>query len=136
MAGVRPATYPRHVWGGRASRLWKRYLRFAAVIAAVFGTVMLTLQYFVLVPPFAWLARRAGKREPAGWVPIPRERAETSTSLYWDDHPRHLGPLPRFGRRARGRRRAGVRRPRSSPVPAPDRRELSRVRQRVETGSA
>jgi riboflavin transporter FmnP len=62
--------------------LWKRYLRFAAVIAAVFGTVMLTLQYFVLVPPFAWLARRAEKREPAGWVPIPRERPESSTSLY------------------------------------------------------
>src|SRR6185295_15888771 len=68
LARISPASYRRQVWRARASRLWKRYLRFAAVIAAVFGTVMLTIQYFVLVPPFAWLAKRAEKREPAGWV--------------------------------------------------------------------
>src|SRR5712691_7726975 len=73
LARISPASYRRHVWRARASRLWKRYLRLAAVVAGVFGTAMLTLQYFVLVPPFAWLARRAEKREPVGWVPISRE---------------------------------------------------------------
>ena len=82
LARISPEKYRRHVWRARASRLWKRYLRFAAVIAAVFGTAMLTLQYFLLVPLFAWLARRAERREPQGWVPIPRERTESPTSLY------------------------------------------------------
>src|SRR5207253_6893491 len=63
LARIAPATYRRHVWRARASRLWKRYLRVAAVIAAVSGTVMLTLQYFVLIPPFAWMAKRAARRE-------------------------------------------------------------------------
>src|SRR5256885_5183166 len=48
---VSPQRYRRRVWRARASRLWKRYLRLAAGIAGVFGTVMLTLQYFVLLPP-------------------------------------------------------------------------------------
>ncbi len=82
LARISPASYRRHVWRARASRLWKRYLRFAAVIASVFGAAILTLQYFVLVPPFAWLARRAAKREPQGWVPIPRGHTESPTSLY------------------------------------------------------
>jgi len=82
LARISPASYRRHVWRARASRLWKRYLRLAAVIAGVFGTAMLTLQYFVLVPPFAWLARRAEKREPVGWVPISRERIESPQSQY------------------------------------------------------
>jgi hypothetical protein len=70
------------VWRARASRLWKRYLRLAALVAGAFGTAMLTLQYFVLIPPFAWLARRAGRREPVGWVPISREHVESPTSQY------------------------------------------------------
>ena len=82
LARISPASYRRHVWRARASRLWKRYLRLAAVVAGVAGTAMLTLQYFVLVPPFAWLAKRAEKREPVGWVPISRDRVESPTSLY------------------------------------------------------
>jgi len=82
LARISPASYGRHVWRARASRLWKRYLRLAAVVAGVFGTAMLTLQYFVLVPPFAWLARRAEKREPVGWVPISREHIESPQSQY------------------------------------------------------
>ena len=82
LARISPASYRRHVWRARAVRLWKRYLRLAAVIAAVFGTVMLTLQYFLLVPLFAWLARRAEKREPLGWAHIARERVESPTSQY------------------------------------------------------
>src|SRR5205085_2947003 len=82
LARIAPATYRRHVWRARASRLWKRYLRVAAVIAAVSGTVMLTLQYFVLIPPFAWMAKRAARRERPGWIPIPADRIESPTSQY------------------------------------------------------
>jgi bacterioferritin (cytochrome b1) len=82
LARISPASYRRHVWRARASRLWKRYLRLAAVVAGVFGSVMLTLQYFLLVPLFAWLAKRAEKREPAGWVAIAREHTESPTSQY------------------------------------------------------
>src|SRR5213593_4257793 len=48
LARISPASYRRHVWRARASRLWKRYLRLAAVVAGVLGTAMLTLQYFIL----------------------------------------------------------------------------------------
>ena len=65
LARVLPKSYRRQVWQARASRLWKRYLRLAAVVAGVLGTIILTIQYFVLLPPFAWLAKRAEKREPA-----------------------------------------------------------------------
>src|SRR5881397_1974356 len=46
LARISPASYRRHVWRARASRLWKRYLRLAAVVAGVFGTAMLTIMYF------------------------------------------------------------------------------------------
>jgi hypothetical protein len=82
LARISHASYRRHVWRARASRLWKRYLRLAAVLAAVFGSVMLTLQYFLVVPLFAWLARRAERREPRGWAAIAREDVESSTSQY------------------------------------------------------
>src|SRR5881392_2309481 len=82
LARIAPATYRGHVWRARASRLWKRYLRVAAVITAVFGTVMLTLQYFILIPPFAWMAKRAERRETPGWTPIPADRIESPTSQY------------------------------------------------------
>src|SRR6266487_3419214 len=79
LARISPASYRRHVWRARASRLWKRYLRLAAVVAGVFGTAMLTIQYFILLPPFAWMARRAARRESPGWVPISRDRIESPT---------------------------------------------------------
>src|SRR5678816_588240 len=63
LARVSPQTYRRQIWLARASRLWKRYLRLAAVLAGVFGTIILTIQYFVLLPPFVWFAKRAEKRE-------------------------------------------------------------------------
>ena len=55
----------------RLSRLWKAYLRATSAIAGVMGTVILTLQYFILLPPFAFLAKRAERREPQGWVAVP-----------------------------------------------------------------
>ena len=54
----------------------------AAAVAGVMGSVMLTLLYFILLPPFAWLAKRAERREPAGWMPVPRGRSDRPTSQY------------------------------------------------------
>jgi rubrerythrin len=82
LARISPESYRRHVWRARASRLWKRYLRAAAVVAGVFGTAILTIQYFILLPPFAWLAKRAERREALGWNPIPPGRDESPTSQY------------------------------------------------------
>jgi len=79
---VSPQSYRRRVWRARASRLWKRYLRVAAALADLLGTLVLSVQYFVLLPPFAWYARRAARREPAGWSPIPRDRTVSPTSQY------------------------------------------------------
>jgi hypothetical protein len=44
--------------------------------------VMLTAMYFVVLAPFAWLAKRAERREPAGWAPIAPERSDFPTSQY------------------------------------------------------
>src|SRR4051812_20708416 len=80
---VSPKAYRRHVWHARARRLWNRYLRVAAALAAVIGNLVLTTMYFVLLPPFAWLAKRSARREPTGWNPIPPPRQQPSpTSQY------------------------------------------------------
>jgi hypothetical protein len=57
------------LWQARLGRLWKAYLRAAAALASVLGTLLLRVQYFVILPPFALLARRAQQREPEGFVP-------------------------------------------------------------------
>ena len=75
---VAPKTYRRHVWHARARRLWNRYLRVAVAVANLFGTAILTIIYFVVLPPFAWLARRADRREVPGWRPIARAGAPRS----------------------------------------------------------
>ena len=65
--------------------MWKRYLRIASAVAAFFGAAMISLLYFVALPPFAWLARRAGRRESPGWTPIAAARGdapERRHSLY------------------------------------------------------
>jgi len=82
LARVSPRTFRRSVWMARGRRLWNRYLRLAAVIAGVFGNVMLTLIYFVVLPPFAWMARRAERREPLGWSDVPTRRSEAATGEY------------------------------------------------------
>ena len=58
------------LWKARLGRLWKGYLRFAVTLGSLFGAVILTLQYFILVPPFAWAAKRAARKEPQGWVEV------------------------------------------------------------------
>ena len=64
------------LWKARLGRLWKGYLRFAVGLAGMIGAVILTLQYFILLPLFAWGAKRAEKRDPEGWrtvAPKPRD---------------------------------------------------------------
>jgi hypothetical protein len=82
LARVAPDAYRRHVWMARASRLWKRYLRIAAALAAALGGAMLAAIYFILLPPFVWLARRAERREPHGWRPISGGGDDSPTSQY------------------------------------------------------
>jgi len=82
LARVSPRSYRRHVWRARASRLWKRYLRAAAAVGDLIGTAVLTAMYFTVLPAFAWLARRAERREPLGWTPISRTGGDSPTSQY------------------------------------------------------
>ena len=79
---VSPHAYRRHVWHARAKRLWNQYLRGAALLAGLLGGAVLTLMYFVLLPPFAWFAKRGERREPAGWIPISRARHDAPRSQY------------------------------------------------------
>jgi rubrerythrin len=80
---IAPDRYRRHVWHARGKRVWNRYLRVAAALAAVFGNVSLLLIYFVLLPPFSWFAKRSERRERVGWVPIASARqAPSSRSQY------------------------------------------------------
>jgi hypothetical protein len=74
LARVEPQRYRRHIWRARLSRLWKSYLRLATALAGILGLILLTIQYFLLLPPFAWLAKRAGRREPSGWTRVSPQR--------------------------------------------------------------
>lgn len=62
------------LWKARLGRLWKGYLRFAVALAGLMGGIILTLQYFILLPVFALGAKRAAKREPEGWSPARDKR--------------------------------------------------------------
>ena len=63
-----------YLWRARMGRLWKAYLRIMSAIAGVIGSVMLLLQYFILIPPFALMAKLSERREPEGWRPAEKER--------------------------------------------------------------
>jgi hypothetical protein len=69
LARLSPRQQGLRLWQARAGRIWKTYLRFATAIAALMGTVMLALQYFLILPLFAVLAKRAARREPEGFSP-------------------------------------------------------------------
>jgi hypothetical protein len=62
-----PERHGRHLWRARAGRVWKAYLRVASAIAGLLGTVVLAAQYFLVLPIFAFLAKRAARRERPGW---------------------------------------------------------------------
>ena len=65
---IAPHRRRRLLWWTRLRRLWKAYLRLATALAGLFAGVILTLQYYLLLPPFAFVARRGARREKAGWV--------------------------------------------------------------------
>lgn len=71
---VAPEHHRRHLWRARLSRVWKGYLRLATALAGATGTLILTIQYFIVLPPFAWLAKRAAKKESRAWFPVTSER--------------------------------------------------------------
>jgi hypothetical protein len=82
LARVEPQQHRRHLWRARLSRFWKAYLRLATGVAAILGSLLLTIQYFVLLPPFAWLAKRAARREPSGWTTVPAGRSDSLERQY------------------------------------------------------
>src|SRR5712691_4044496 len=57
LARVSPERHRWHLWRARLSRLWKGYLRLATVMAGVIGTIVLTVQYFIVLPLFALFAK-------------------------------------------------------------------------------
>jgi hypothetical protein len=71
---VAPEKHHMRLWRARLSRFWKAYLRFAVALAGVLGGVVLLVQYFVILPIFAALAKLSARREKAGWQkPVPRD---------------------------------------------------------------
>ena len=70
------------LWVARLGRLWKGYLRIASAIAGLISGVVLTLLYFVLLPPFAWAAKSAARREADGWTAVPPPRADALKHQY------------------------------------------------------
>ena len=79
LARIAPRKQGLRLWQARAGRIWKTYLRIATAIASVLGTLLLRAQYFLILPVFALLARRAARREPPGFSPA---RAPDLTSQY------------------------------------------------------
>jgi rubrerythrin len=71
---VAPQRADRRIWAARFRRMWKAYLRLAAGLAGLVGGLVLTLQYFIILPAFALAARRAAKAEPLGFTPVAPER--------------------------------------------------------------
>lgn len=82
LARIEPQRHKRHLWRARLSRLWKTYLRLATGLAGILGSILLTIQYFILVPPFAWLAKRAAQRESSGWTTVSPERSDSLDRQY------------------------------------------------------
>jgi hypothetical protein len=79
---VAPQRHRRHLWRARFSRLWKTYLRLATALAGILGSILLTIQYFILLPPFAWLAKRAERRELSGWTLVSPESSGSLDKQY------------------------------------------------------
>ncbi len=70
------------LWRARLGRVWRAYLRLAMALAGVLGTLLLLVQYFILLPPFALLAKRAARREPLGWTNVPPRQPASLRSQY------------------------------------------------------
>ncbi len=70
LARVSPEDQGRLIWRARGRRVWRAYLRLAAGLAGLLGSIILTLQYFILLPPFAIMAKQAARREVDGWKQV------------------------------------------------------------------
>jgi rubrerythrin len=79
---IAPRTKGWMLWRARLSRLWKAYLRIAGAIAGLVSGVVLTVVYFLVLPPFAWLARAAERVEPTGWAPTRRQAPDAMKGQY------------------------------------------------------
>jgi hypothetical protein len=82
LARIEPEGHTRHLWRARISRLWKAYLRLATGLAGLLGSILLTIQYFVLLPIFAWLAKRAMRREHSGWTTVSPDESNSLNRQY------------------------------------------------------
>ncbi|HEX9160919.1 MAG TPA: ferritin-like domain-containing protein [Thermoanaerobaculia bacterium] len=82
LARVSPERHRGRLWRARFTRLWKGYLRVASGIAGLIGGAILTVQYFVVLPAFAWLAKRAMRKEPQGWTAIAPQRSDSMRRQY------------------------------------------------------
>lgn len=67
LARIAPRLQGRRLWQARARRLWSAWVRVAAALGALIGAALLTVQYFVVLPLFAVLARRSARREREGF---------------------------------------------------------------------
>jgi rubrerythrin len=65
---VEPKKHGMRLWWARLTRLWKGYLRIASAVANVMGGIVLAVQYFLILPIFALLAKRSAKKQLPGWV--------------------------------------------------------------------
>ncbi|HEY6137324.1 MAG TPA: ferritin-like domain-containing protein [Thermoanaerobaculia bacterium] len=79
---VSPERHRAKLWRARLTRLWNAYLRVASALAGVLGGAFLTAQYFVVLPLFALLSKRAAAREPLGWRPIAPRDFDSMRSQY------------------------------------------------------
>jgi len=77
---------PRHhrwlLWRARLGRMWKAYLRLALALASAMGGLVLTVVYFTVLVPFAYLAKRAARRELPGWSPVSADRSGSLERQY------------------------------------------------------
>ena len=73
---------PRLIWMARLRRLWRAYLRLASALAGLIGGVILTLQYFIVLPLFALAAKRAERTAGEGWSPVDPARNGTLNRQY------------------------------------------------------
>jgi rubrerythrin len=79
---IEPRASRWRLWRARLKRLWNGYLRVAGAIAGLISGVVLTLFYFVVLPPFALMAKRAEAREPQGWRQAEAGRADAMKGQY------------------------------------------------------
>lgn len=82
LARISPQHHRRHIWRARLGRLWRAYLRVASALAGVIGTVLMTVQYVALMPPFAGLAKRAARQERPGWTAVGPDARDSLTRQY------------------------------------------------------